>query len=101
MHIYHKLLHIGVHCSHGSAGDGRRGEGLTGPCGDYGSGMLWAVPRRLGTAPHAMSPCLYLTLRLSSQPNAETLENKIKGASKGTEHTHLTGGEVKAQSRGK
>lgn len=76
-------------------GKGGGARGSLGPAGAVVEGHSGPHPRR------PLSPCLYLTLRLLSQPNLETLENKRKGALKGTEHTHLTGGEVEAQSRGK
>lgn len=80
-------------------GKGGGARGSLGPAGAVVQGR--SHPRSLETAPNPMAPCLYRTLRHLSQPNLETLENKRKGALKVTEHTHLTGGEVEAQSRGK
>lgn len=82
-------------------GGGKRCQGLPGSCRVCGSRTLRATPQEIGNHPQPMSPCLYLTFRLMSQHNLEGPEYRRKEALKSDEHTHLRGGKVEAQSRGK
>lgn len=81
MHIYHKLLHIGLHGSHGSAGEGLREEGPEVPrvLQDCDSVMLWASPQQIRNCsqPHVPLPLLDFEAHEPAQPgNPRILEKK-------------------------
>lgn len=94
MHIYQKLLHLGQHGSHGSAGAKHRE--LSGSCRVV-EGCSGPHTKGLETAPNPMS--LTFTRLCDSGVTISWKPWKIRG--KGTWHPHWTGEEKEAQNRRK